>query len=89
MPSGPAVCAVCVGDKLFSFRLISVQCGLNQRFFRKLSETCSVLMVMLRLSSECVLKMYSTVSADITLSTYLISLGLLLLFSHCALRMEF
>lgn len=29
------------------------------------------------------------VLTDITLSTYLISLGLLLLFSHCALRMEF
>jgi hypothetical protein len=82
MPSGPAVCAVCVGDKLFSFRVINVRCGLNQRFYRKPFETCSVLMVKLRLSSECVLKMYSTVLTDVTLSTYLISLGLLLLFSH-------
>jgi hypothetical protein len=53
---------------------------MNQRFFRKLLETCSVLMVKLRLSSECVSKIYSSVLTDITLSTYLISLGLLLLF---------
>ena len=72
MPTGPAVYAVCVGDKLFSFRVISVQCGLNQRFFRKPFETCSLLMVKLRLSSECVSKMYSTLLTDITLSAYLI-----------------
>ena len=58
-------------------------------FLEKPFETCSLLMVKLRLSSECVLKMYSIVLMDITLSTCLISLGLLLLFSHCALRMEF